>query len=279
MNFLKISQPYIVFLTSLSLPMLFCHSNSALEKVTFLGVSSSTLSENMSEQLNLPKGVHLVVDQVSSNSPAADSGLKLHDVLLQLDEQILVNSAQLKALVQMKDSGDIITLKILRKGKPKILKVTLSEIERQLPRHGNHFTNPLDLDVFTENQLHSDFESLFPHLNPSILNLLKKHGFSQIPNGPNSRIRNKHFFDFENPVHGSGEGNTESYSYSSKQRNIIMSDENGTIEFSEKGGQKWLKVKDSEGEIIHDGPVNTEQQIQELPISIREKLQKMDLSL
>ena len=46
-----------------------------------------------------------------------------------------------------------------------------------------------------------------------------------------------------------------------------------------KGGQKWLKVKDSEGEIIHDGPVNTEQQIQELPISIREKLQKMDLSL
>ncbi len=35
----------------------------------------------------------------------------------------------------------------------------------------------------------------------------------------------------------------------------------------------------SEGEIIHDGPVNTEQQIQELPISIREKLQKMDLSL
>ena len=138
MNFLKISQPYIVFLTSLSLPMLFCHSNSALEKVTFLGVSSSTLSENMSEQLNLPKGVHLVVDQVSSNSPAADSGLKLHDVLLQLDEQILVNSAQLKALVQMKDSGDIITLKILRKGKPKILKVTLSEIDRQLPRHGNH---------------------------------------------------------------------------------------------------------------------------------------------
>ena len=220
-----------------------------------------------------------IVDQVSSNSPAADSGLKLHDVLLQLDEQILVNSAQLKALVQMKDSGDIITLKILRKGKPKILKVTLSEIERQLPRHGNHFTNPLDLDVFTENQLHSDFESLFPHLDPSILNLLKKHGFSQIPNGPNSRIRNKRFFDFENPVHGSGEGNTESYSYSSKQRNIIMSDENGTIEFSEKGGQKWLKVKDSEGEIIHDGPVNTEQQIQELPISIREKLLKMDLSL
>jgi len=275
MNFHKTKHSYIVFLTSLFLPLLFCHSNSALEKVTFLGVSSSTLAENMSEQLNLSKGVHLVVEQVSANSPAADSGLKLHDVLLQLDDQILVNSAQLKALVQMKGSGDIITLKILRKGKPKTLKVTLSEIERQLPRSGNHYSNLGDLDVFLENQLP---KTKLPHLDSSILNLLKKHGFSQIPNGPDSRIKNRRFFDFENPIHGSREGDSQSHSYSSEQKNIIMSDENGTVEFSEKDGQKWLKVKDSEGKIIHDGPVNTEQQIQELPNSIREKLQKMDLS-
>ena len=278
MNFHKTTHSYTVFLTSLFLPLLFCHSNSALEKVTFLGVSSSTLAENMSEQLNLPKGVHLAVEQVSANSPAADSGLKLHDVLLQLDDQILVNSAQLKALVQMKESGDIITLKILRKGKPKTLKVTLSEIERQLPRSGNHYSNLGDLDVFSGNQFPNDFEHIFPHLDSSILNLLKKHGFSQIPNGPNSRIKNKRFFDFENPIHGSREGDSQSHSYSSEQKNIIMSDENGTVEFSEKDGHKWLKVKDSEGNIIHDGPVNTEQQIQELPNSIREKLQKMDLS-
>lgn len=275
MNFHITIHSYIVFLTSLFLPLLFCHSNSSLEKVTFLGVSSSTLAENMSEQLNLPKGVHLVVEQVSANSPAADSGLKLHDVLLQLDDQILVNSSQLKALVQMKESGDIITLKILRKGKPKTLKVTLSEIERQLPRSGNHYSNLGDLDVFLENQLP---KTKLPHLDSSILNLLKKHGFSQIPNGPNSRIKNKRFFDFENPIHGSREGDSQSHSYSSEQKNIIMSDENGTVEFSEKDGHKWLKVKDLEGIIIHDGPVNTEQQIQELPNSIREKLQKMDLS-
>ena len=274
MNFHITTHSYIVFLTSLFLPLLFCHSNSSLEKVTFLGVSSSTLAENMSEQLNLPKGVHLVVEQVSANSPAADSGLKLHDVLLQLDDQILVNSSQLKALVQMKESGDIITLKILRKGKPKILKVTLSEIERQLPRSGNHYSNLGDLDVFLENQLP---KTKLP-FDSSILNLLKKHGFSQIPNGPNSRIKNKRFFDFENPIHGSREGDSQSHSYSSEQKNIILSDENGTVEFSEKDGHKWLKVKDSEGKIIHEGPVNTEQQIQELPNSIREKLQKMDLS-
>ena len=67
------------------------------DKVTFLGVSASTLPKRMSEQMNLPTGVHLSVDQVSAESPADSAGLKLFDILLKFDDQILVNSAQLKA--------------------------------------------------------------------------------------------------------------------------------------------------------------------------------------
>ena len=40
------------------------------KKVTFLGVSASTLPQKMSEQMDLPAGAHLSVDQVSPNSPA-----------------------------------------------------------------------------------------------------------------------------------------------------------------------------------------------------------------
>ena len=71
--------------------------NVQTDKVTFLGVSASTLPERMSEQMNLPTGVHLSVDQVSAESPADSAGLKLFDILLKFDDQILVNSAQLKA--------------------------------------------------------------------------------------------------------------------------------------------------------------------------------------
>ena len=94
-------------------------------KVTFLGVSSSTLPARMSEQLNLPPNIYLSVDQVSTGSPASEAGLEIYDVILQLNDQILVNSPQLKALVRMKKPGDNVELKILRKGKPQTLQVTL----------------------------------------------------------------------------------------------------------------------------------------------------------
>ena len=55
-------------------------------------MSASTLPERMSEQLNLPSGIHLSVDQVSPGSPADSAGLKVYDVLLHFNDQILVNS-------------------------------------------------------------------------------------------------------------------------------------------------------------------------------------------
>ena len=59
----------------LSVSFLYGKPESHSEKVTFLGVSASTLPERMSEQLNLPSGIHLSVDQVSPGSPA-DSWFK-----------------------------------------------------------------------------------------------------------------------------------------------------------------------------------------------------------
>ena len=92
-------------------------------KVTFLGVSSSTLPARMSEQLNLPPNIYLSVDQVSPGSPASEAGLEIYDVILQLNDQLLVNSPQLKALVRMKKPGDNVDLKILRKGNHRLCKL------------------------------------------------------------------------------------------------------------------------------------------------------------
>lgn len=131
MIFFPLSTKHVLAYFLLSSICVFSKTSQKIEMVTFLGVSSSTLPEAMSEQLNLPKGIYLSIDQVSPGSPADRAGVKLYDIFLQIDDQTLVNSNQLKALVRMKSNGDRVNLKILRKGKPILLDVILSETSRR----------------------------------------------------------------------------------------------------------------------------------------------------
>ena len=248
-------------------------------KVTFLGVSSSTLPARMSEQLNLPPNIYLSVDQVSPGSPASEAGLEIYDVILQLNDQILVNSPQLKALVRMKKPGDNVELKILRKGKPQTLQVTLSEIdkpfEKRIPHIGFKGLGTLPSDLFSQN-----FDLLSPNLNSSIRELLKEHGLSQVPQVLDPTKSDSIELDLNNPIHGSQitPPNVQSFSFSSQQNHIIISDDEGTIEFTLKDGKKYLKATDADGNTVFDGRVDTDQQRKKLPKNIREKLQKIDSS-
>ena len=244
------------------------------KKVTFLGVSASTLPQKMSEQMDLPAGAHLSVDQVSPNSPAEQAGLRLYDVLLQLDDQILVNSSQLKALVRMKKPGDLITLKLLRKGEPKTLDVTLSETDIPIiPRRNSRSFG--DLDDFFSTSRPRDFESLLPGLDPDLQDLLKRH-MSTIPSISPFESPKDTPIDPENPLHGSQNQDIQTFSFSSQENFIVMSDEKGKLEFSQKDGKKYLKFQNSKGEVLYDGPVDSQEQRKNLPEFLRKKLQKID---
>ena len=91
----------------------------------YLGVHTSRLDKALSYQLGLPRGVHLQVDQIVPGSPAEQSGIRLYDVLLRFDDQLLINPDQLKTLVRMRNPGERISLSILRQSKPISLSVEL----------------------------------------------------------------------------------------------------------------------------------------------------------
>ena len=248
-----------------------------LEKVTFLGVSASTLPERMSEQLNLPSGIHLSVDQVSPESPADLAGLKLYDVLLKLDDQILVNSAQLKALVRMKNPGDQVNLEILRKGSPITLSASLSETDQPSIHTKSHTFGMKNKDIFSGDPFSPDLNQFIPRLDPSIRDLLKKHGFSHLP-----MIDPDSFgFDPDSPLHGSSSnsGNVESFTYSSEQKQITTSDEQGTLEYTLKDNQKHLRATSPEGKILFDGPITTNEEREKLPSTIKKRLEKIESNL
>ena len=94
---------------------------------SYLGVHTSRLAEGVRHQLGLPKGLHLQVERVAPGSPAENAGVKLYDVLLKFDDQILINPEQLKTLVRMHNPGERVSLSILRQSKPISLTVELVE--------------------------------------------------------------------------------------------------------------------------------------------------------
>ena len=69
---------------------------------TFLGVAMDVVPAAVRAQLNIPAGVGVSVGYVAKNSPAEKAGLKANDVITQLDDQIILNAAQLQGLIQTK---------------------------------------------------------------------------------------------------------------------------------------------------------------------------------
>jgi hypothetical protein len=92
-------------------------TSPAEQEAAWLGVAVSDTTEALSAQLGLKRGEGLVVELVSSNSPAAAIGLQKNDVLAKLDGEMLVDSVQLRKLVQMHAVGDTIKLEYFHAGK------------------------------------------------------------------------------------------------------------------------------------------------------------------
>ena len=91
----------------------------------FMGVDTVPVPAALSDQLNLPPGFGLLVDYVVSGSPAEAAGVKTHDILKMLNDQILTSEEQISVLVRSFSEGQTVNLVLLRKGQETKVTATL----------------------------------------------------------------------------------------------------------------------------------------------------------
>jgi beta-lactamase regulating signal transducer with metallopeptidase domain len=88
-----------------------------------LGLALTTPGAALADQLDLPKGRGLLVEQVVPNSPAARAGFKANDVWLEVNGQAVPgNQAGLLKLLESLKSDKPLKVVVLRKGKKETLK-------------------------------------------------------------------------------------------------------------------------------------------------------------
>jgi len=214
-----------------------------LVKAPYLGIATSPAPKSLRHQVDLPDGVGLVVDTVASDSPAAEAGLKQHDLLHKLNDQILVNPQQLAVLVRTFKPGDTVRITAVRAGKPVELSAKLTE--KELP--------PLDeLRIGMDPRM---LEDRFIFVNPGAGPQAAPPGRPQV--GP---------FD----AHGAGIPGLVA-------ENFTVSWDDGHVSMAIKSinGKRTLVARDKAGKVLYDGAIDTEEQQQALPPEVRDRLKKV----
>jgi len=93
----------------------------------YLGATVRSLDEGLAHAFDVPDTSGALIEDVKPGGPADKAGLKNGDVIRKYNGQTVTDSGQLIALVTNTDPGTVVTVEVLRGGKPLTLKVTLGE--------------------------------------------------------------------------------------------------------------------------------------------------------
>lgn len=225
---------------------------AAMEKVAFLGVSTGPVSPTLAAQLGLTPGSGLVVNQIVPASPAAGV-LQVHDVLVKIDDQLLIEMNQLAVLVRSHKEGDEVTVTYLRGGKQATAKVKLAVHDApklSLGAGGQWPTNGT-INIFGADGASGNLGRQEVDL---VLSIIDAQRGSQAAAGTNVRVMKM---------------NTENST-------MVLSDDEGSIEITTKEGQKHLVAKDAKGNPICQGPITTLREQAAIPVGVLERLKKLE---
>ncbi|HKS73451.1 MAG TPA: Do family serine endopeptidase [Terriglobales bacterium] len=96
----------------------------------YMGIGINDVTPDNSKFFHMDKAVGAVVTQVTPDSPAAKAGLKVGDVITELDGRPVNNAGELQVEVGQKAPGTAIKLGIQRDGKDMSLPVTLEAMDK-----------------------------------------------------------------------------------------------------------------------------------------------------
>lgn len=96
------------------------------------GMQFWDISERLAQRLGLESTDGALVVEVYQNSPAAEAGIKPGDVIIEAAGKKIASVADMQDVLRKARAGDVLPLKIVRKGKTINVKIKLSDIPEQL---------------------------------------------------------------------------------------------------------------------------------------------------
>ncbi|MGB0767243.1 MAG: S1C family serine protease [Phycisphaeraceae bacterium] len=236
----------------------------AMDESAFLGVDTVPLRADAREALGLKPGTALSIRHVAPGTPAEEAGLLPGDVLVRLNDQLIVNGQQLAVLVRTFDPGDAVTLHVLRDGKP---------MERQATLAGRAIAPQQMFERVPEVLMQpmpnlGDLDAIFDRLR----------GPGVDPFGPNMDMRDM-FDRMQRRMH---EQRDEMQRMMNQMRDrigeqgmrssISVNDGEHQMRLQSDGQDRYLTVTTRDGEVVFDGPLPKDGQVEGVPANVQRKI-------
>lgn len=252
--------------------------DEAQAKLPFIGVVTASLPEMLADHLDLKPGTGVIVRTVLPNSPADQSGLKINDIILKINETAINDPEAFGTKIRNLKIGDKIKLKTIQNGNPADIEITLSErpvgqlaeIPNQEPLlEGLPDAQAMRLKDLIERNLGAlDENGLKEMLVPDVRADEKLQMLRDLMNHAMGDAMGE-----EQKIHPDQGPNIPFQ----QQSTIRMIDNDGSIEIKSSGESTEVIVRDKSNATIWSGPWDTEPDKAAAPDDIRERIEKLNI--
>ncbi len=227
----------------------------------WLGIGTRRIPRMVAEHLGVPPGTGLSVEMVAPGSPAEKAGLKKDDVIAKLNDQVMVNQEQLAALVQATKPGQKVKLQLLRDEAPVEVEAEVGSRPAEFagngvsPGPGAAWVDPADEDL---DKFFHDFDPRGPadpdRIDKQIQRMRERMEAMQkrLQNPPGGNGVRMQVFRFDNAQ-------------------VQINDDKGSITIHTKDGKSVLTAKDKDGNLMYEGPYDTDEEKAKVPPEVRQR--------
>jgi len=256
---------------------------AASDEVAYAGLNVGPRVE--AANATVPAGVGIQVGFIDPKGPSVGK-VEEGDVLTRLDDQMLFNSEQFRALVRTRKPGDKVKLTLVRGVEPMVVefplgsrpaeKVSARATEKSAATGRTGARADRTGVIETPNGITITPGGAIP---PELLKQLQDMQSGILP-PPASRSRIPSVDELREQS-GASSSSSHSFSFSfgngAKSSSTSMaSDGEGSVSLEEKDGKKHAVVKDRDGKTLFDGDVTDKSAVEKLPADVRRRLKLVE---
>ena len=243
----------------------------AADEIAYAGLNVGPRLE--AAAVPVPSGVGIQVGFIDPKGPSVGK-IEEGDILTRLDDQVLFNADQFRALLRTRKPGDKVKLTLVRECEPRVVELTLGARSEEKGRaalrsgRGGTIETPGGLTIVPGGVIPPEILKQLQDLQAGILPTPP----ARAPNPSADELRAQS---------GARSSSSHSFSFSfgngAKSSSTSMaSDAEGTVSLEEKDGKKHAVVKDRDGKTLFDGDVTDKAAAEKLPADIRRRLKLVE---